>query len=303
MNYQKIHDFIINRSKNRILTGFKEKHHIIPRCMGGDNSKENIAVLTPKEHYIIHYLLIKIYPSNSKLIYAFWMMCNRSKSTEYRFVPSVRSYNYARELYSKIDRRGSKNSNYNNRWSDAQKKHLSDVCTGIKKNITEGHKNKLRNNIRKAAIVSQTVGKSRCNISSDEYIRGINVYNLQNELLKEYTSIRHVIRENPNFKVNSVLHACQGKTKTYMGFVWKYFDKQKKEVIKKTFIKKAKANKKNKEIKILFLETNEIKSFVTQRELSKFVGVTETTICDYISGRTNSIRKLKILQIKILRNE
>ena len=37
MNYQKIYDTLINRAKDRIYAGYTEKHHIIPRCMGGND--------------------------------------------------------------------------------------------------------------------------------------------------------------------------------------------------------------------------------------------------------------------------
>lgn len=46
-------------SKNRVLDCYTEKHHIIPRCMRGDDSVENLVVLTAREHYIAHLLLTK----------------------------------------------------------------------------------------------------------------------------------------------------------------------------------------------------------------------------------------------------
>ena len=39
MNYQKIYNNLINRAITR--TGYVEKHHIMPRCLGGLNNKEN----------------------------------------------------------------------------------------------------------------------------------------------------------------------------------------------------------------------------------------------------------------------
>ena len=38
---------IIKNSKNRILTAYSERHHIIPRSLGGNDSLENIAIHTP----------------------------------------------------------------------------------------------------------------------------------------------------------------------------------------------------------------------------------------------------------------
>ena len=74
MNYKKIHDDIIQRSKNRIIQGYTEKHHIQPRCMGGTNEKNNIAILTAREHFIVHLLLFKIYPKNLALVKAIMIM-------------------------------------------------------------------------------------------------------------------------------------------------------------------------------------------------------------------------------------
>ena len=39
MNYTKIYNDLIERAKTRKLDGYKEVHHIIPRCMGGGNEK------------------------------------------------------------------------------------------------------------------------------------------------------------------------------------------------------------------------------------------------------------------------
>lgn len=35
-------------------------HHIIPKSMGGSNKKENLVLLTPREHYIAHMMLTKM---------------------------------------------------------------------------------------------------------------------------------------------------------------------------------------------------------------------------------------------------
>jgi len=77
MNYKKIYDELCIRGQNRELPNdlYTEKHHIVPRCMGGLNDKENLTILTPEEHYVCHQLLVKINPTNHKLIYAANFMC------------------------------------------------------------------------------------------------------------------------------------------------------------------------------------------------------------------------------------
>jgi len=74
MDYQKHYDNLINRAKQRPVVLYTERHHIVPRCMGGTNSKENLVDLTPEEHFVAHQLLVKLFPNNQKLIYAAAMM-------------------------------------------------------------------------------------------------------------------------------------------------------------------------------------------------------------------------------------
>jgi hypothetical protein len=57
--YKKWYDMIIENAKSRELDGYKERHHIIPKCIGGSNNKENLIDLTAREHFICHWLLTK----------------------------------------------------------------------------------------------------------------------------------------------------------------------------------------------------------------------------------------------------
>jgi hypothetical protein len=72
MDYQKHYDAIVERGKLRKKSKliYLEKHHILPKCMGGTNLKENLTYLTPEEHYVAHQLLAKIHPENISLIRA-----------------------------------------------------------------------------------------------------------------------------------------------------------------------------------------------------------------------------------------
>jgi len=70
VNYTNIYENIIAKAKNRKLEGYSELHHIIPKCLGGDNNQDNLISLTAKEHFVCHQLLVKIHPKNVKLIFA-----------------------------------------------------------------------------------------------------------------------------------------------------------------------------------------------------------------------------------------
>lgn len=62
--YTSLYFKIIERAKQRNhikkpRDGY-QKHHIIPRCIGGTNETDNLVVLTYKEHRVCHCLLIKM---------------------------------------------------------------------------------------------------------------------------------------------------------------------------------------------------------------------------------------------------
>lgn len=70
--YSKTYFAITSNAKQRINEGYTELHHIIPQSMGGSNDKENLVELTAREHFICHWLLIKMTEGEdrSKMLYA-----------------------------------------------------------------------------------------------------------------------------------------------------------------------------------------------------------------------------------------
>ncbi len=75
MNYQLIYNNLCERAKCRYgLTDYTEKHHIIPRSLGGNDRSENLVLLTYREHKLAHRLLTKIYPDKHELITCYRMM-------------------------------------------------------------------------------------------------------------------------------------------------------------------------------------------------------------------------------------
>lgn len=89
MQYEKIYSRLIESRKNRIFEDIKytEKHHIIPKCLGGLDKKENLIRLTFREHFIAHWLLVKIYPNDQKILSSFAKMLEVTK-TKKRIVSS-----------------------------------------------------------------------------------------------------------------------------------------------------------------------------------------------------------------------
>jgi hypothetical protein len=107
MNYKNIYENLINRAKNRILNCYTESHHIIPRCMSGDNSIGNLVELTAEEHYVAHQLLVKIYPTEHGLIKAAVMMAMNTGGKR----PNNKLYGWLRRKHS-ITTSGENNVNF-----------------------------------------------------------------------------------------------------------------------------------------------------------------------------------------------
>lgn len=63
MNYDKIYTDLIKHRKMlpKIEGVYYEKHHIVPRCLGGNNKKDNLIYLTASDHFVAHLLLAKIH--------------------------------------------------------------------------------------------------------------------------------------------------------------------------------------------------------------------------------------------------
>jgi len=66
--YTKIYYQIINNAKNRLLEVgmYTERHHIVPKSLGGNNLDSNLVSLTAREHFICHRLLVKMTSGNNK---------------------------------------------------------------------------------------------------------------------------------------------------------------------------------------------------------------------------------------------
>ena len=84
MNYHAHYERLIQRARNRILDGYLERHHVVPKCMGGSNERENIVQLTAEEHYVAHQLLHKIYPTHHGLAFAVSVMVEGRRGSENR---------------------------------------------------------------------------------------------------------------------------------------------------------------------------------------------------------------------------
>lgn len=112
MNYKNTYDKLVSYRLVHPYNGYTEKHHILPKCMGGNDLVENIVKLSAREHYIAHLLLVKINPNIRGLINAAVLMGAQTGSTSriYAKLREAHSANMAR------DQSGELNSQYGTKW-------------------------------------------------------------------------------------------------------------------------------------------------------------------------------------------
>jgi hypothetical protein len=97
--YKLWYDLIIQKAK--IRDSGNEKHHIIPRALGGLDTDENLVSLTYREHYLCHKLLVKFTFGRDRhsMLKAVMMMAKSRKSKLARAIPT-REYDSIRRSYS-----------------------------------------------------------------------------------------------------------------------------------------------------------------------------------------------------------
>ena len=125
--------------------GYKEKHHIIPRCKGGVDEEENLIDLYPEEHFTAHKFLYEENPSDHGLCTAYFRMCffNRKKGvqvTPEEYAIARKSYSKLRSIYYK----GENNPFFGKHHTEESKKKISISKTNpdeeTRKKLSESHK-------------------------------------------------------------------------------------------------------------------------------------------------------------------
>jgi hypothetical protein len=142
MDYKKHYDKLIEKAKNRILEGYVENHHIIPRAFGGLDTLDNLAKLTAREHFVAHLLLYKI-QTNKRKRFQMLTACIMMKG---KISKNSRLYESARKEFSKmhsenirgenhpmfgVSRFGEDNPFFGKTHSEDVKKKMSEKAKGL----------------------------------------------------------------------------------------------------------------------------------------------------------------------------
>ena len=213
--YTRWYNSIIANAKGRTTAGYSEKHHIVPKCLGGLNTSNNLVELTAREHFICHWLLTKMV-DNTKHKYQMWnafsCMLYRESAVQERYKVTSRIFENIKKEGSKIKSikfSGSRNPMYGKTHSKEAIAKIQKTHIGRKKsdqereNISLARLGKPKSESHKLSL-KETWDKNRKNRS------GVNHPGYGKEL---DTERKEKIRQGV---LNMPLHTCEhcGKTTT-----------------------------------------------------------------------------------------
>jgi hypothetical protein len=136
--YKKWYEQITQNGKTSKAEG-DERHHIVPRSLGGNDDLHNIAFITPREHFICHWLLTKLYPVGEehwKMINAFRMMRAENHNQQRYFTKiTSRVYENLKKEYAILQSKrvtGENNPMYGKTHTEEARQAISEKNTGKK---------------------------------------------------------------------------------------------------------------------------------------------------------------------------
>ena len=259
MNYSKIYNQLILKAQNRNLEGYTEIHHIIPKCVGGSNSEENLVKLTAREHFIAHMLLTEIHPKNIKLKHALFLM--NEGITRNDFTPSSRTYQRLKEERSKLFKGENSiigksviqyglDGNLIKIWPTIKTAslnlgiHCGDITTVCKNRqksaggfqwvyYTGDYKSEISSHTpykkpKGFNTISPLKGKKRPQSHMVGRYKPINQYDKEGNFIKSYNFIREACSQfgdNIERIESNIGACCRGKQKTAYNYIWRYQEK------------------------------------------------------------------------------
>jgi hypothetical protein len=227
--YTKWYNDIINNAKLRNITtrkqakailGYPELHHIIPKCIGGTDAKENTVFLTGKEHFICHWLLTKcVLDGKEKLCYALWLMMNIENHLQTRYKITSRKYEILKKLMSEVFSKSQKGRTHSEetkqKMSATRKQRIADGMIVVNENkekytiISEKRKGTHHSKETKDKISKANKGK----IVSDEqrqYLSKLNTGKIMSDETKKKLS--ETLKEDYKSGKRKKVAGMKGKT-------------------------------------------------------------------------------------------
>lgn len=207
MDYKKHYEYLIAKRglQTKPSTGYYERHHIVPKSMGGSNDPSNLVYLTAREHFIAHWLLWKIY-NNKETAFAFKSMTMSRKDSGSRFITS-KGFSIAREAAAK----------YMSEHNPMKKSEVSSKFKGDKNPMRRPEvaaKFKGDKNPMKRAEVSAKVSGKKCG----KFKGTVIAESLDGKVIIEMEGTKDI--KSYGFHPGNVSSCLSGNRKTHKGYTF-----------------------------------------------------------------------------------
>lgn len=201
-----------NRTRKQ---GYFERHHIIPKSLGGENSSSNLVLLTAREHYICHLLLCKMLEGDAQ--YKMLFACSKLAGGTW-YLPEG---HFRSRTYKAIRERCARESSKRLKGKPKTEQHKQHLRQSFKQSSL--HKEAWQANIKKAQ--QQNTGQQRPNHSL--YMKTFNSINHNDQFQwfnertgDTFTGSRIELSQyDTSLRLDELWKVTKGKARSHKGWV------------------------------------------------------------------------------------
>jgi hypothetical protein len=235
--YKDTYDRIINRSVGRkFIKAAYERHHILPKSMGGTNNKNNLVYLTYREHFLAHWLLTKFTEGQDKIkmLHALAKMTTRSLTNNNRII-SCGQYSIARRANSRAlsfrmkGNQNTKGRKHTEEWIEDMRLCMKGNQNGKgyiytpEQRIEKSFRQQGFSNSKGHRHTDEWCKKHSNFLTGNNYAKGCQIRCLNDR--KEYTSISSAMKYY-NLSRSSISGSLKGKNVYTAGLKFEYIIKE-----------------------------------------------------------------------------
>jgi hypothetical protein len=234
--YMKIINTSITEKRVKSNEQYYEKHHILPKSCGGKNNKDNLVLLTAKEHFIAHKLLVEMYPEKSnewfKMSTAINFFLGQDNKTHFspeeyektrlNHVEAIKNWANRPETKantSKVHKGRKKSPEEIQHITESQNRPETKLA---KSNSLKGKKRTKEQcqNYKKAQNRPDLIKLKRSRRGAKNHnSKPVEQYSLTGDLIETFCCISDAIKST---KIENISFVCNNKRKSAGGFIWKF---------------------------------------------------------------------------------
>src|SRR5688572_25131813 len=100
MDYSRVYQEFIAARRKAAPVGYSERHHIVPRALGGSDETGNLVDLSPEDHYFAHLLLAKIH--GAQMACALYLLIETAERNWSARFGARRTYGFGKRLAARL---------------------------------------------------------------------------------------------------------------------------------------------------------------------------------------------------------